>query len=453
MEIPLLARPLEAAGVEFETTGEQILQSFAAEKVEPVALSARYKSGLAIVAAFMILLPVVYLALIAVAVRLLYWHATTHWGWFAIREGVRVEVLPWIWWSLLYLAPIGAGAILVFFLVKPLLMIPFIGRGRSRSLRRSGEPLLFDFVERVCQAVESPVPSRIDVFCEANAAASFQWGLLGLFTNRLVLHVGLPLAGSLTLPEFAGLLAHELGHFRQRGGMRLSYVIETINRWFARMVYQRDAWDYLLMQRLIATWKGLPVVLALAVVFVTITRCVLWLLMMAGHCASGFLSRQMEFQADFFQARVGGSAAAETAFRKLSRLVAASEIVLSQLQSFYKQQRLPDDLAKLIQRTASNLPAAAEYQAKTRFASDESHWYDTHPPLGERIAAIRRENAPGMVAAAGSATLLFTDFAALSKTVTWDFYRAVVPDESLLTMMRPAEDFAKTRVADEPLKI
>jgi hypothetical protein len=45
------------------------------------------------------------------------------------------------------------------------------------------------------------------------------------------------------LSEVAGVLAHELGHFSQGSGMRLSYVIRSINGWFARVVFERDEWD------------------------------------------------------------------------------------------------------------------------------------------------------------------------------------------------------------------
>ena len=38
------------------------------------------------------------------------------------------------------------------------------------------------------------------------------------------------------------MLAHELGHFSQSTGMRLTYLMRAINRWFARVVYELSRW-------------------------------------------------------------------------------------------------------------------------------------------------------------------------------------------------------------------
>ena len=61
--------------------------------------------------------------------------------------------------------------------------------------------------------------------------------------NDLVLTIGLPLAATMSVRELTAVLAHEFGHFSQGVGMRFSYLTVVINRWFARVVYERDAWD------------------------------------------------------------------------------------------------------------------------------------------------------------------------------------------------------------------
>src|SRR5690606_29383698 len=83
----------------------------------------------------------------------------------------------------------------------------------------------------------------IDVDAMANASASFRRGLLSFFGNDLVLTLGLPLVAALDLRQLTGVLAHELGHFRQGLAMRLTYIIQRINGWFFRVVYERDGWD------------------------------------------------------------------------------------------------------------------------------------------------------------------------------------------------------------------
>ena len=78
--------------------------------------------------------------------------------------------------------------------------------------------------------------------CLVNASAGFGRDA-GLFGQNLVLTIGLPLVAGLTARQFAGVLAHEFGHFSQGAGMRLSYVVRSVNAWFARVVFERDGWD------------------------------------------------------------------------------------------------------------------------------------------------------------------------------------------------------------------
>src|SRR5262249_47260105 len=127
---------------------------------------------------------------------------------------------------------------------------------------------------------------RIDVDCEVNASASPEHGILSLLRRRLVLTVGLPLAASLDVNQFAGVLAHEFGHFSQSAGMGLTYLVRSINAWFARVVYERDQWDAKL-----ETWSHqkqltLLVFCNLARAGVWLTRRVLWALMTCGHAVS-----------------------------------------------------------------------------------------------------------------------------------------------------------------------
>ena len=123
----------------------------------------------------------------------------------------------------------------------------------------------------------------------------------------------MPLVAGITLRQFAGVLAHEFGHFSQGAGMRLSVLINSINAWFARVVYERDSWDFEL-----ARWsKGGDISVMLLVGFtrfaVWLTRRILWVLMWTGHLASVALRRQMEYDADRYEARmVGGAVFAQT---------------------------------------------------------------------------------------------------------------------------------------------
>ncbi len=127
-------------------------------------------------------------------------------------------------------------------MLKPLFARPG-KREKARVLDPEIEPLLFAFVDGVCTSVGAPRPNRIEVDCQVNASAHRDAGPLAVFSNELVLTIGLPLAAGLNMKQFAGVLAHEFGHFSQGAGMRLSFLIRAISFWFARVVYQRDRWD------------------------------------------------------------------------------------------------------------------------------------------------------------------------------------------------------------------
>src|SRR4029453_13129498 len=181
-----------------------------------------------------------------------------------------------------------------------------------------------------------------------NASAGFG-GLLGvLFGRDLVLTIGLPLVAGLTVQQFAGVIAHELGHFSQGAAMRLSYVVRAINAWFARLVYECDDWDEALAEG-VQRGDRLSAILLVDMLCFWVTRWVLWLLMAVGHGLSCLLSRQMEYDADRFMTRLVGTAAFVEASRRLLLLdYGAAFAQTVTVHAWLSGRGLPDDLAELI---------------------------------------------------------------------------------------------------------
>jgi Zn-dependent protease with chaperone function len=297
------------------------LDSFTAD-IHPPKLSPLYTVGLAVVAFAMVLLPAIYIALIVLTGwGVLYY--LTHGGW--IMSGGSGGGIGRL---IIYLGPPVAGGILVFFMLKPL----FAKRAKAQkliTLDPEKEKLLFAFVQRICQLVRAPMPSRIDVDCQVNASASLS---RGLWSQNLVLTIGLPLAAGLDMRQFAGVLAHEFGHFAQGAGMRLTYVIRNINFWFARVVYERDKWDISLEQSAKSVDIRLGIILHGARGCVWLTRRILWLLMHAGTAISCFMLRQMEFDADSYEAKVAGSEAFESTATRLRVLNVATQVALEDVR-------------------------------------------------------------------------------------------------------------------------
>jgi len=132
--------------------GMPILQAFQGD-LPRVPVSPLYNLGLTLVAFAMLLLPLIYLGLISGVVYLLYYHATESIGLLQRVSSGRVALFA-------YLGPMVVGSLLVLFMIKPL----FVRRARyirPSKIERQEEPLLFAFVEKLCNRVGAPMPNEI----------------------------------------------------------------------------------------------------------------------------------------------------------------------------------------------------------------------------------------------------------------------------------------------------
>jgi Zn-dependent protease with chaperone function len=307
-------------------------------------------------------------------------------------------------------------------MIKPLLARA-VDDSVPLTLRREDEPVLFEFVDRLCRAVGAPAPSRIDVDLAVNASASFRGGWTGVFGRSLVLTFGLPLATGLDARQFTGVLAHELGHFAQGSGMRLSYIVRRVNGWFARIVYQRDEWDAGLMRGAKHSHVMVMLVCWMTLAVVWITRRVLWCLMWTSHAACSFLLRQMEFDADRHQCRVSGSDTFDTTFQSIRCLDLATNAAFSDLGSAWRERRLCDDLPALIRARQTDMPAEVRTALLASGKDQKTGWFDSHPSDAARSKSARQEAAAGMLTIQAPATILFRNFAELSRIATMLFYK------------------------------
>ena len=288
-------------------TSAEILAAFRGE-IAPFRPSLMYVFWLAIVAGFMVLLPLVYVALIGFVIFALGYHAVNNiaivqhagHGW-AMKFAVMV-----------YAAPLICGAVMVAFLFKPLFAKP-AKAAKARALDPKAEPLLYAFIDGVCTSVGAPRPARIEVDCSVNAAAGYAGGAFSIFGRKPFLVIGLGLVAGLDVKQLAGVMAHELGHISQGSGARLMQVISSINAWFARGVYERDDWDETLRAWSTSDNGYEMVIGGLARLAVWLARRVLWVLLHVGHLVNMVFLRQREYDADRYEARmVGGEVFSQT---------------------------------------------------------------------------------------------------------------------------------------------
>ena len=390
-----------------------------ARPIQPVRSSLGYRVSLFLVTCAMILLPCIYLALIVGAGWLVVWWAQVGLGLFSHRVGLFT--------ILMYLAPLTAGAILVLFLIKPL----FARRGSSGvsfSIDRRSQPLFVAYVEHLCRATGAPVPTRIDVDVRVNASTSFRRGLLSLFSQDLVLTIGLPLVATMDIRQLSSVLAHEFGHFAQGAGMRFSYLTVLINRWFARVAYERDAWDEKLEELTRESDIRIAVVLWVARFGVWCSRLVLRGLMRIGHLLSMLLSRQMEFDADQHAVRVAGHQTFAQTMRLLPVLDLAERGAHSDLGLAWSEGRLGDDLPALIRANLDQVPADLREKALAAALEGTVGMYASHPATGQRISRAEATPQAGILAINGPASGLFNDFPALCRNASLAHYHEVIGD-------------------------
>jgi len=389
----------------------QALEAFTTGISRP-RLSPLYTAGVAVVAFAMVLLPAIYIALILLAGWGVLYHLT-HNLWIFNGSGGGILRL------IFYLGPAVAGGILIFFMLKPL-FARRTKRAELPSLDPEKEPLLFAFVQRVCELVHAPMPSRIDIDCQVNASASLR---KGLWSRDLVLTIGLPLAAGLGMRQFAGVLAHEFGHFAQGAGMRLTYVIRNINFWFARVVFERDKWDQQLEHSAKRVDFRVGIMLHAARGCVWLTRRILWALMHAGTAISCFMLRQMEYDADSYESKVAGSDAFESTAARLRELNVATQMAVENVRQSWAANRLPENLPLLINHKAGSLPVEVRKQLADRADTSKTGWFDTHPCDADRVRAARALGEPGVFRLESPAAELFTDFAETSKVMTRHHYK------------------------------
>jgi Zn-dependent protease with chaperone function len=416
-QLSLDAPPLESANG--KPTSPQILNAFQSAIRQP-RISVLYQIGLVLVAVLMVILPLIYLAMIAVAGWAVFYYAV-HCKFLvtSMTGGPRLYLVK----LFAYAGPLFIGSVLVFFMVKPL----FARRQKQAqplALNPGVDSTLFAFIAKICDAVGAPMPKRIDLDCQLNASAGFRRGVASLFGNDLVLTIGLPLVAGLNMQEFAGVIAHEFGHFTQGFGLRLSYIIRSVNGWFARVVYERDEWDAWL-----TSWAEDPedwramIVVNFARLAVWFSRLLLILLMYIGHGVSCFLLRQMEYDADSYEIKLAGSAAFEQTTKRLSVLSAASVQSYKTMRAAWNtSRRLPDNFPAYMARIESQMPPESRIQIEDTVGLSRTGIFDTHPSPGDRIRQARQAGDPGIFHLDFPASMLFANFEAISKQVTFLHY-------------------------------
>ena len=396
------------------------------KKVEPVRRSGMYKVSLLLVTCIMILLPVVYVLIIMMVGYGVHYYAIHYFRIFLPGSDSAWRFFPFYFKVLIYFGPIFIGSAIAFYMTRPLL----VRRKKAAenylyAITQSNSPDFYQFVELICKAVNAPMPKRIELGMEPDASARFRRGWLSFFSGGdLVLRVGLPLLGALNIRQLAGVIAHEMGHFSQGTGMRLSYIIDSIHGWFFVAIYGGDTF----IEKLDIfedKSEGLAQILAgFSRLFVELTKLVLWLFMMLGFVVSKFMSRQMEYDADVYQMKLSGSDTFESTFYALTLLGWSFEKSAMVSMETWKERILVDDLPMFVNKHAKSIARKNMQDVINSILVENTKVFDAHPSIRDRIAQAKKKNIAGICQITAPAKVLFADFGGLSVQLTRRIYQS-----------------------------
>jgi len=335
--------------------------------------------------------------------------------------------------------PVLLGILLVF-LVKPL--FSKYESARMLEITRRDAPGMFALIGVLAKRIGVPRPQQVFVNIDANAMVMPTKGLRSLARGELQLCIGLPLLASMSGRQVTGVLAHEFGHFTQRSAMFCSYIVNSINAWLANRAYERDSLELWMQRRMNDSMPFVVAVLFwLAQGMIWIVRQVFTGLFQFNVRMTRYMSRQMEYDADRYESRIGGS---ET-FRDTSVELRAMSYACGKAHNVNRDALEEGQLL-------DNFPAAAltlrqrftdadrEILEKDLLREQVTH-FDTHPPDADRIRhAEQRGDVPLMEIDFDSRRLLRDFDGWCRKATRWeyklyglrDFESGITPNDVLL---------------------
>jgi Zn-dependent protease with chaperone function len=328
----------------------------------------------------------------------------------ATRAAVAVALLIGVY--LLAFAVIGAAVTLLLLLLshpsaallKVFVLTALAAAGVVRGLfsalrRRDGgeqpgwpvaaaeQPRLWQMVGDIAQRMGTRAPDEIRLVPVVNAAVLEESSWLGLRGGTRRMYVGVPLVHALTVDELRAVLAHELGHYSGRH-TTLGPVVRR----------GHDALEHILVGLRRRRYVS-AIFRAYAKLFFRVSRSV---------------SRRQEFEADASAAAIAGRGAAVAALSKLPATTAAWGFFLERYVSPpIEAEVIPQPLLGGFARLLDEPSRQAEL-ATIGLGEGAAGPYDTHPPLPDRIAALRATQADEPDTS-GPALALFDDGAGMER--------------------------------------
>ncbi|MEJ5224829.1 MAG: M48 family metallopeptidase [Anaerolineales bacterium] len=290
-------------------------------------------------------------------------------GFYGLAIGLIILLVMIPYWEVVYLERLdGRIALACLFgaLAIAWAIIPRIERFEPPGPRLNAKehPRLFALIEEVAKATQQRMPSEVYLVANMNAFVTERGGWMGIGSRR-VMGLGLPLLQLLSISELKSVLAHEFGHYHSGDTALGPWIYKLRNTIIRTIIATGQARS--LVQIPFRLYGDL---------FLRVTNAI---------------SRAQEFAADALAASITGAQPLIEALQKIHRGAAA-------LNAYFQQEYLPALTAgyqpPLARGFAHFMTSAGTIEITDKLLDDElktgkQNPYDTHPPLRERINAMK----------------------------------------------------------------
>jgi len=240
----------------------------------------------------------------------------------------------------------------------------------------ASHPKLFKELKNIAAALGEELPLEVYLVADPNAFVADRGGILG-FGSRRIMGLGLPLLSTMTISQFRAVLAHEFAHY---------YGGDTgLGPW----VYKSRSAMIRLFQN-IGSVGSLARIAILGAMYLVVVTLLKWYFI-AFLRVTNLVSRKQEYRAD-----------------ELACIVAGRQNLIDGLQTvhaatigwpaYWKNEVAPtlsggslvalgDGFSRFL--VAPGVSSAISSSLQKRLQEEKTAPYDTHPPLRDRIAAVR----------------------------------------------------------------
>jgi hypothetical protein len=406
-----------------EDARQQVLDAFRGN-IAPPRVSFIRKLAMLVVAIFVCILPLFYVAALVAVVLGMIWLATSESG---------AQFHPALFW----IVQISGGLILIC------LLKPFVEPRRKMvetyPLSSGKEPFLVEFVGRICEQLNAAPPTLIQTECSTRLAAEYRRGMLGLVQRDTVLTIGLPLIASLSAEQLAGLMACQMAQFRRHAGCRTMNFIRSINGWLWRSVFEDgrfDAWLARVAARPHFHWAKLLLPLWGARI---VAQAVLFVPMFLGNTVASSLVRKAELDADRAAARLVGRETFASLLTHLGVIEFTWQGVLAELEFLHGEQQLPDSLPRQLALRMLDVTPELSAALHDGIANPEQKPFDSRPNEAERLQAVSGESAEAVFSCPAPARAILADFEGMARQMTWDYYVGMFGPQRLKHALKAVE--------------